>query len=241
MNLEILKQVGLTETEVKVYITLLEIGPNLASTISKKANVERAVTYHTLEKLTRKSVIGYVIKENRKYFSACEPEKLKDLLKEKEDLLNDLIPDLIKIKKLDEHPFSIEVFRGKEGFKTIMEDLIKDKLSYYIIGYTGKGPEIAEYWYIHWNKRRVKNKIWRYLLVKTGQESMEALKYPLTRIRTLSSETIQESRSSIIIYGKEKVLLFLPIQEFAGIRIKNKEIHDSYKEYFDILWKIAKK
>lgn len=241
MNIEILKEIGLTETEVKIYINLLEIGPSLASIISKKANVERAVTYHILEKLIQKGIVSYVIKENRKYFNASEPEKLKDLLIEKEDLLNDLIPNLIKIRKPEEQPFSIEVFRGKEGFKTVMNDLIKDKKPYYIIGYTGKGPEIAEYWYIHWNNRRVKNKIRRYILLKKGQEDLEALKYPLTEIKTLPSEIIQESKSSIIIYGEDKVLLFLPIEEFAGIRIKNKEIHESYKEYFNVLWKIAKK
>ena len=236
MNTEILKDLGLTNTEIKIYITLLEFGSSLASVISKKSNIERTVTYHILEKLIRKGIVSYVIKENRKYFSSAEPERLKNILKEKEQSLNELIPELIKIKKQEEHPLSIEVFRGKEGFKTVMGDLIKDKKSYFIIGYTGKSPEIANFWYIHWNKRRVKNKVWRYLLINKGTETLEALKYPLTKIKVMPSAIMQESKSSIIIYGKDKILLFLPIQEFAGIRIKNKEIHDSYKAYFDILW-----
>lgn len=240
MDTSALKEVGLTPTEIKVYVTLLEQGQCLASTISKKSNVERAVTYHILEKLMRKGIAGYVIKENRKYFHASEPEKLRDLLKEKEAMLNDLIPELAKIKKPEPQPFSLEIFRGIEGFKTVMEDLIRDKKPYFIIGYTGKAPDIAKFWYLHWNKRRTKNKIWRYLLINKGNQTLEALQSPLSKIRVLPSETIQESKSSIIIYGKDKVLLFLPIAEFAGIRIKNKEIHDSYQEYFDILWKKSK-
>jgi len=241
MNTEILKELGLTNTEIKVYLTLLELSPSLASKISKKANVERTVTYHTLEKLLRKGIISYVIKENRKYFSAAEPEKLKDLLKEKEASLNDLIPELLKIKKSKEHPLSIEVFKGREGFKTVMEDLIRDKQSYYIIGYTGKGLDIAKFWYIHWNKRRVKNKIHRHLLIHKGKENLETLKYPLTTLKILPEQIVHEPKTSTIIYGNDKILLFLPLEEFAGIRIKNKEIHDSYKEYFDILWKKSKK
>jgi sugar-specific transcriptional regulator TrmB len=240
MDAEILRQIGLTGTEIKIYIALLESGSSLASAISKKADVERAVTYHILEKLIKKGIVSYVIKENRKYFSASEPSKLKDLLKEKEDLLNDLIPELIKIRKPEQQPFSIEVFRGKEGFKTVMEDLIKHKQPYFITGYTGKSPEIAEIWYNHWNKRRAKLKIWRYLLIHKDQKNLVALKYPLTKVRIMPSEAV-ESKSSIIVYGEDKVLLFLPIGEFAGIRIKNKEIHDSYKEYFNILWKKSKK
>ncbi len=241
MNTEILKEMGLTETEIKVYVSLLEQGESLASKISEKANVERAVTYHILEKLIKKGIVSYVIKENRKYFSAAEPEKLKSLLREKEDLLNELIPELAKLKKSEEQPLSIEVFKGKEGFKTVMEDLIRDKKPYYIIGYTGKSPEISGFWYIHWNKRRVKNKVKRYLLIHKGDENIEALKYPLTEAKILPEQAVQESKTSIIIYSENKVLLFLPLEEFAGIRIKNKEVHDSYKEYFNLLWKLAKK
>jgi len=145
MNTEILKELGLTNTEIKVYLTLLELGQSLASKISQIANVERAVTYHILEKLIKKGLVSYVIKENRKYFSSAEPKTLKYLLKEKEASLNDLIPELIKLKKQEDQPLFIEVFRGKEGFKTVMEDLIQEKKSYYIIDYTGKGPEIAKF------------------------------------------------------------------------------------------------
>ena len=48
MNTDILKEIGLTDTEIKVYIALLEQGESLASKISGKAEVERAVTYHIL-------------------------------------------------------------------------------------------------------------------------------------------------------------------------------------------------
>ncbi len=240
MNTEILKELGMTNTEIKIYITLLGLGPSLASLISKKANVERAVTYNILDKLARKGLASYVVKENRKYFSAAEPEKLRDLIKEKEYSLNDIIPGLVKLKSQKEQPLFVEVFSGKEGFKTVMDDLIRYKTPFYIIGYTGKGWLISKFWYIHWNKRRIKNKVWRYVLAYKGNEKLDALKYPLTRIRTLPIEAVHGSSSSIIIYGEDKVLLFLPIEGFAGIRIKNRETHKSYKEYFDLLWKIAK-
>ena len=223
MNKEILKEIGLTNTEIEVYLSLLEIGQSLASKISQKAKVERAVTYHTLENLIRKGIVSYVIKENRKYFSAAEPEKLHNLIKEKEDLLDEIMPELKKLKSSAEQELGIEVFRGKDGFKTVMEDLIREKEPYYIIGYTGKGTEIAPFWYIHWNKRRAKNKVKRYLLIKEGDEKLDALNFPLTSVKVLPRELIQQSKSSIIVYGKNKVLLFLPLSTFAGIRIENKE------------------
>ncbi len=240
MNLEILKELGLTNTEIKIYISLLQLGPSLASKISQHSKVERAVTYHTLEKLIRKGIASYVIRENRKYFSAAEPEKLKALMIEKEDLLNNLIPELKKLEKPQDQPLSIEVFRGIEGYKTVMEDLINEKKPYCIIGYAGKGAMISKFWYMHYQKRRIKRKIPRYLLIHHNKKNIESLKYPLTKTRVLPETIIYEPKSSTIIYGKDKVLLFLPLQEFAGIIIKNKETHNSYQEYFNILWNISK-
>ncbi len=237
MNYEMLKKFGLTNTEIKIYITLLKIGQNLASKISHSANVERAVTYHTLEKLIRKGLVSYYIKENRKYFTAADPEKLRDLLREKEDALTDILPHLAQLKHQNEQPLAIEVFRGVEGFKTVLEDIIREKQSYYIIGYTGLAPTIASFWYLHWQKRRIKCKVMRYVLAYTGFEHTPALDYALTHIRVLPKKIISEPKTSTIIYGKDKVLLFLPLAEFTGIRIKNREVHQSYQEYFDVLWK----
>lgn len=241
MNLKGLREVGLSEKEIKVYVGLLELGQSLASKISEKTEVERTVTYHILSKLIKKGLVSYVIKENRRYFTSLEPVKLRLLLKEKEELLNEDISNLIKLKPSDKSSLSVEVFSGKEGFKVVMEDLLAKNKPYFIIGYTGKSTEIAPFWYIHWNKRRVKNKIRRYLLIKKGDENLKSLRYPSTYVRIMPEKTIHQSKSSIIIYGEDKVLLFLPLSEFHGIRIKNKETYEAYKSYFDTLWKTAKR
>lgn len=241
MNTDPLKGLGLTPTEIKVYLGLLKQGESLASRVSYNSQVERAVTYHTLEKLNRKGLVSSVIKENRKYFQAADPATLRRLLREKEDSLNEIIPLLTQLKSTENFPLSVQVYRGEEGFKTVMEDLIRHKAPYYILGYTGMGPKIARFWYIHWNKRRIKKKIARYLLIEKQDRRIDALKYPLTHVRVLPSTSTIASKSSIIIYGRNKVLLFLPLEEFAGICIENKETHDAYKRYFDFLWKNSKK
>lgn len=239
MNTEILKEIGMTNTEIKVYVAMLELGSSLASVISRKSNVERAVTYHTVEKLIRKGMASHIIRENRKYFSAADPEKLGDLHKDKEIILHEAIEELNRLKMASKETLSVEVFRGVEGFKTVLDDIIRGKKPYFIIGYTGRAPKISKFWYAHWQKRRIKNKIPRYVLVDKGNEKQDALKYSMTKIRIMSEKTITEPKTSTIVYGNDKVLLFLPLEEFAGIRIKNKEVHNSYKEYFDILWKSA--
>jgi len=240
MDTSILNELGLTNTEIKVYLALLKLGQSSAPNISREANVERAVTYHILEKLVRKGIVSYINKENKRFFSASEPNKLGDLLKEKEEALNVLIPDLNSLRQTSSPDLKVEVFSGKEGLKTVLNDFISEKKDYYIIGYTGRSPETLGFWFEHWNKRRIKNKVKRYILLREGDKESPALHAHLTYLKVLSDKSLERSTNSIVIYGSNKVVLFLPLKEFACIRITNKEVHKSYKEYFDLLWKESK-
>ena len=47
----VLQNFGLTDAEVKVYITLLQLGESTASEISKKTGANRTFTYDRLKKL----------------------------------------------------------------------------------------------------------------------------------------------------------------------------------------------
>jgi len=235
MNTEILKELGLTSTEIKVYIGLLRLGPSLASKIGEKADVERAVTYHVLAKLIKKGVVGYVIKENRKYFSATDPEKLLDLLKEKEESIKDIIPQLKALKEPQMEEPIVEVYKGKEGLKTALNDVLDEGKDYFIIGYTAAATRLVKHWFAHWHRRRIKLKIKRNILFPDYMKNEDVTRYSLTRGKFLPKG--YATSASTIIYGKDKVLVFLPTKEdFTGIIIKSKEVWESYKSTFDVLW-----
>lgn len=248
MKAETLKSLGLTKAQIKVYLALFELGSSLASAIARKSGVERSMTYQILSVLTRNGMVSSVIKENRKYFIAAEPERLLDILKEKEEQLaqnknevKSLITELKILRHSKPEALHVTVYAGLDGFKTVMNDILKEKKDYYILGYTAKSTKIAKYWYTHWNNKRVKLKLSRFLLIPPTVKRKDALKHPFTFVKELPLQYIAPSRSSTTIYGKDKVLLFLPLEkDFTGIIIQNKEIHNSYKDFFDILWMKAR-
>ena len=74
-----LKQAGLTENETKVYLALIESGPNLAGQISRKTGLHRRSVYDVTEMLIKKGLIGYILKNNRRYFEASNPNRILEL------------------------------------------------------------------------------------------------------------------------------------------------------------------
>ena len=237
MQAEVFQQLGLDYREINIYMELLKLGPSKAGELSQRIAIDRSVVYKLLYRLIEKGFVSSVIRENRKYFQATDPEKLLDVLKEREDRLQEIIPELRSLKKVIVET-QVEVYKGKEGFKTVMNDLLKQKKDLYGIGYTAKGPEIIKYWYEQWNNRRIKKKIHRIYLVSSETAKKEVTKRSLTTIKIMPEGFI--SPSSTIIYGDNVAIFFPEEDDFTGIIIRSKRIAKAHKSFFDTLWKLSK-
>ena len=57
MDTKILKEAGLTEGEIKVYLGLLELGLSTTGPIIEKSRIARSIIYQILEKLMQKGLV----------------------------------------------------------------------------------------------------------------------------------------------------------------------------------------
>ena len=83
MDIKILEEIGLTKSEIKVYIALIELGPSSKGPIVKKAKITSSKIYEVLDKLTEKGLVSSVLKNNVKHFIASSPTRIKDYMKER--------------------------------------------------------------------------------------------------------------------------------------------------------------
>ncbi|MBS3174892.1 TrmB family transcriptional regulator, partial [Candidatus Woesearchaeota archaeon] len=78
---EILHQIGLTEGEIKVYLSLLELGSTSTGKIIKKSHISGSKVYEVLDRLSSKGLVTSVVKNGVKYFEATTPEKILSYLR----------------------------------------------------------------------------------------------------------------------------------------------------------------
>jgi HTH-type transcriptional regulator, sugar sensing transcriptional regulator len=116
-----LKEVGLTDNESKVYLALLDLGPSLAGGISRKIGMHRRTVYDTTEMLIKKGLIGYILKNNRRYFEASNPNRILEILNEKQDLIGPIVSGLMEKFKGSKEKQETNFYKGKEGLKTVFE------------------------------------------------------------------------------------------------------------------------
>ena len=228
-----LKQAGLTENETKVYLALIESGPNLAGQISRKTGLHRRSVYDVTEMLIKKGLIGYILKNNRRYFEASNPNRILEILQEKQNLLEPVVSDLLKTYSSEKEKQETNFYKGKEGLKAIFEDQLNYK-EILILGASPKAYEVLQFYFKWYDKKRKKKKIKARIIAYDKKIS----KIPLAEIRYLPQK--YESPVAVNIYGN-KTAIILWAKEPIVIAIREKEIADAYKKYFELMWKIAKK
>jgi len=238
MKLEILEDLGLSQTEAKVYLALLEIGSGLAGEITKKAEINRTNVYDALERLLKKGLVTYVISANRKIFEPVAPERLKELLQEKEENLSSILPDLNVLFKESKHKEEAMLFKGKKGVKSAYETILRENKDLFAYGAESRFADIFPAYQKEWNERRAKNK--QHLFIIFNEKVRERKKkenLKLCKMRFLPRS--YEFPSTILFSGNVALTIVWTETPFAFF-IRSKEAVKSNLNFFDILWKVAK-
>jgi sugar-specific transcriptional regulator TrmB len=233
--LQILMEQGLEEREAKIYLLLVKEGDLPALQIARKIKIDRTTVYDILEKLHIKGIISVYNENNTRKFHPLEPDKLLTYYKEKYGSLEKIIPDLKIISNNKDGIVKCELFTGKDGLKTVLKDLISHKGDYKVINIKKEFEEVLGYFNDMGVLRLDEFKAKEIAIVERGS-SFRKLKNG--EYRYLDKKLI--SPITTLIY-KQYVVFFIWTEPHFAIRIENNNFVKAQEEYFDLLWKIAKK
>lgn len=235
---KVLKDLGLSEKEAKVYVALLSLGQSPVNPISRKSSLHRVTCYDILKYLQEKGLVSYVIKSGVKYFEAAEPRKLLGDLQEKEAKVKSILPELELLKKSVKKMPSIELYEGIAGLKTVVEDVIKEgKESWFIAD-----PEFIDalqYYFPHFIKKKRKSGMFSRVITLDCRRMRDyKIKSPrkFVDLRYIS----QRLPMTKIIYGNKVGMLTFEKNNAIGIIVENKQAADTERMLFSLLWKSAK-
>lgn len=235
MDTKRLKEIGLSNTESKVYLTLLKLGEANVSEISKSSGLHRTNIYDDIEKLKERGLISYVFKGKKQFLRASDPETLISYLKEKEESIAKLIPELKEIQSNISEKVVVEIFKGEKGMENVLKEILIKKEK--VIGYSISGqlrkylPEFSEYYF----REQIKHKIIHEFIYTSGVVKPPSRYY---QIKYLPKEF--ENTTINLCYG-DVILNLIWEPELVAIKIKSKQLADNFRKHFSLLWKSAKR
>lgn len=238
--MEDLQILGLTKNESKVYTALVKINIASVNDISRKTNVSRVNIYDVLESLKSKGLVASIIKSNKKFFEPANPKELNELLSKKQEEIEraeEKISELLKEFEKPSEKKEVMFFKEKLGIKTILKDALNSKTEIINYGSTGKFPEVYKEYFDIWEDSRIRNGIKMRIVTSKSTKG----KHPKKKLQEVKYLDLEFTNLTSTFIYENKVAIFTWTSEPLGILIENKELADSYRNYFESLWKHSKK
>ncbi|MDD4878068.1 MAG: helix-turn-helix domain-containing protein [Candidatus Nanoarchaeia archaeon] len=239
MEEHILMDLGMTLNEAKVYIALLEIGSSSVVGISKKCKIHRPNIYDSLQKLMEKGIVSVISTDDTKIYQASNPAFLELFWKEKELKLKSILPCLNSRFDMAKRRSFANIFEGINAIPKILYGLLKHNDEILVYGVPKVAPEMAKYFIMNFHKIRIKQKVvMKHIYNFNAKERIKYLNsLPYTQAKYAPIEV--ESLVATHICGDE-VALIIWAENPKVIQIVDKDVADSYRTYFNLLWRIAK-
>ncbi len=254
MNKEVLTQIGLNNTEIKVYFALLKLDKSTVGPIIKAAQIPDSKIYYILDTLKEKGLVNYIIKNNFRYYQANDPKNLLYIIDKKENDLNNLklelktriIPEIEAKRKENQDKQEAFVYESIQGIKSAfiyMLDSLDKGDTYYVISHEDdylQDKNVINFFSQH-HKRRIERGIKFKILYPKEYESIIKKSYENEFMKNKEYKYVYSQKVPAGTYiFKNNVMTLVWGSNPTAFIIKSKVNYLHYKAFFDDLWNKTK-
>lgn len=126
-----LQQLGLSNHDVKLYLTLLDLGMQPASVVARKLDEDRVTTYKHLKKLAERGLVEVDYNEGMQCFRPAPFEVLRQQVKEQNDQYARMLEDFPMVESMlrarhgeEAQTPRLEVYEGGAGVRRMFRDIL---------------------------------------------------------------------------------------------------------------------
>jgi sugar-specific transcriptional regulator TrmB len=245
MNTETLVSIGLTKSQAKAYIALVQNGSLTPPELAKKNNETRTNAYKLLDRLVELELATKSEDTKKLIYRVSNPVALETLAKknrnqalEQENRIKQSMPTLLNFFYTYSEQPGVRFFQGKEGIKQIFDDMLRTRQNIYLI----RSPSDDKFYDIEFfNKfraQRAKLGITTYALTpkylpaidRTKESADEVNKFlrtwlPVDSYTGSVEWDVYGNKVAIISYGEEAI----------GMIIESPQIAESMRQLFHLL------
>lgn len=239
MDTQILKDLGFTNAEIKVYLALLELGLSTAGPIIEKSGLQSSVVHMTLNKLVTKGFVSFIKEGQRNHYQATDPKHISEYIDEKKKQFEQLLPELILKQQMAKEKSEVTTFRGIKGIRELLYGLLEaGGTEHHTFGSAKESLMMGDAFWMSYHKKRAENGIKARLIFNDSlKEWCDVNLYPDAGYK-FTSAGFEPLTETIIRNDKIGIIIWTEIP--LGILINSKVAAKSYDKFFEIMWKTGK-
>ena len=243
---DILKKLGFTPKETRVYTSLLSVGSAKAGEIAKRTDINRTTVYDILGLLSKKGLVSQTKKGSQTYFVALDPARLlsyidreiedtREQLSKQKTQIEHLLPELQSLTHGASDKPRVQFFEGEKGMREAYEDTLSSTqpiLAYANVATMHEGlPNFFPTYY----KRRAKANVFIRAILPQNKASLERMAKDKEEMRRTRFLPVGETFSPEVNIYNNKVLI-MSWREKMAVLIESKEFADFHRTIFHQLW-----
>lgn len=239
---EPLENLGLSATEIKVYLALLKLGSAKAGDLIRTSGVQNSVIHLTLGRLVTAGFISYVRRGKIKVYHANHPRQLLQLADERKARLEKLVTKLEALHGDTQAP-EAEIYEGLTGLKNMCYKLIEDAVpgdDFLFFGFASSNEEYEKMVYKFYREytdvRLQRGLVLRGIAHVDMRPRFVENDWPHRNIRfvnfpTLNNISICRNKVIIVPWEESQVSFLITSSSFA----------ENCRNYFNAVWASLKK
>lgn len=239
-NIEILKDIGLSEEEALVYLASLSLGKTTVLRISNATGLKRTKVYGVIESLKKKGLMSIDLQGLKNAYVAESPEKLEITLERKIGELKSQLPELMALHDLKGGESVIKYYIGLDSMKQVFSDglrEIKPGQDYLVIANQEKWYNLDPKFAMSFIEDRARLNIKIKLLFQDSELAREHKKFERNfneKVKILPEGTKLNVDTILLPHKMVVVDLNVP---YMTVVIENRSIIELQRQMFELLWK----
>lgn len=239
--------IGLSPSEAKVYIALLELGEATVSEVAKRGGINRTAAYDVISRLIEIGLATKGITEPVQRYQAEPPAKLPLVLEqrvlkatEQAKKSKRLAGELNMLIKSKFKKPQVRLFEGNKGIKELYEDTLLSKepirafeAADQLVGFD---PEYINNYFV----RRAKKKLFIKAIVADSAEGRRLKKLDPDQEREIRLVPPEMLDIKPEVYFYENKVAFFSLNERFAVLIESADIAKALKSLYDLAWEKAK-
>lgn len=238
-----LLSLGLTKPEVKIYLSLLELGGAVVSSVAKYAKLNRVTSYNTLSNLVNSGYVTVTQRKGVRFYVPESPTVLVSKLEEKYVVAQKVLPELLALQNSASFTPHIRYYEERENIAAIFGDMAQAKTD--IRGYTNFQPlkELFPSVLKSFAKAMERKQMKSRFLAPFDNENKDCIKEyfsTLTEVGLMEIFTVNTKQFSfkngVFFYDDKMAIISYDKKELLGVIIQSAVNTQTQKAMFDLAW-----
>ncbi|MCA9345994.1 hypothetical protein KC960_00710 [Candidatus Saccharibacteria bacterium] len=242
MNVQILTDIGLSETQAKMYIALIKNGNLTPPNAAELLNIKRTNAYAVLEQLDNLGLAKKKELNKKVSYWAENPTAIEKLARDNRSLaleherqVQASMPTLLNFYYTFSDQPGVRFFQGLEGIKDIYNDILRTNKDVYVVRSAHDQDLMSEVFFTEFKKKKADRGITTHMINPKNDPAYwnkQTDKHHRT-IRTQVHPELYTANVEICSYG-DKVSIISFGEEAIGMIIDSPQIAEANRQLFHL-------